>query len=658
LETDIVAGNETIILTLASDTWVAAGATFDGQRQNIINGIVSSSSFYTGWNQAILPNIPVGDVVRTNDTVVTITLTARPEYSITAAETITVTVPASALVTTEVPVDADVPFIISPLEDYSTTAIVFTDFESGLSDAPFAINSSLDILDWDSYEGVGTDYEDKLDITAAAYSASLNRWLAVGERDATASTLPSRPVFVTSLDNGINWTQRAHQLLSVTTAAPRTAVRFDDYSVFVVAGDNKSMQVSVNGENWSLASISATIPANASINSLVIADTSTSPYIYAGCDNVNYLIRSPDLDLFPATNTWNASTVTYASATGTKLMASGAGKVLSIGNFDTDMEIAETAHGALTGASIGAISAFNCTGFVIGDDLWVGVSNDFRIVTCANGLEATIGNWTAPTVTKAANVTIHGLMFDEGDTIVQGYGFIAYGVNTSTSKGVVYTSPDAVTWTLRHTQTESVPIKAGAVKYPESQLASVLADFAPTYNGAQAPTQIGNSTASYEYLGFKGAADGTVQTKLTAYVTPADVTMKIVGETSGSPLPAAASNMQAETTIFTLNTTADEVRISVVSVDTGNSDVGFEGVAAQISSFTPGVFFTPVPYFDVGYSAYAQALALGLPGEGLELNISESIITIAFTYRKAGYNDLTVTYKVRGYVTVNAQSTA
>jgi hypothetical protein len=58
-ETDIVAGGRTIILTLTSETWVAAGATFNAQRQNIINGLTAATDYYTGWNEAVLPNIPV-----------------------------------------------------------------------------------------------------------------------------------------------------------------------------------------------------------------------------------------------------------------------------------------------------------------------------------------------------------------------------------------------------------------------------------------------------------------------------------------------------------------------------------------------------------------------------------------------------------------------
>ena len=100
LESDIVAGGKTIILTLTNATWVAAGATFDGQRQNIINNLKSAQFEASGWNNKIKPNIPVANVVRTSDTVVTITLQAQADYSITADETITSTIPMTATAAT------------------------------------------------------------------------------------------------------------------------------------------------------------------------------------------------------------------------------------------------------------------------------------------------------------------------------------------------------------------------------------------------------------------------------------------------------------------------------------------------------------------------------------------------------------------------------
>ena len=74
LESEIVTGGETIIITLTGDTWVAAGATFDAQRQNIIDGMDSAQVEAAGWDAVVKAGLGVSAVVRTSDTVVTITL--------------------------------------------------------------------------------------------------------------------------------------------------------------------------------------------------------------------------------------------------------------------------------------------------------------------------------------------------------------------------------------------------------------------------------------------------------------------------------------------------------------------------------------------------------------------------------------------------------
>lgn len=97
VETSIVSGGLTIIITLTNDTWAASGATFDAQRQNIINGLNSAQAEANGWNAVVRATQGVAGVVRTSATVVTITLDAFATYDITATETITVTVPSTAV---------------------------------------------------------------------------------------------------------------------------------------------------------------------------------------------------------------------------------------------------------------------------------------------------------------------------------------------------------------------------------------------------------------------------------------------------------------------------------------------------------------------------------------------------------------------------------
>ena len=96
-EAEIVAGGETLIITLTGDTWVASGATFDAERSNIIDGCDSAQSETNGWDAVVKAGQSDGGVIRTSDTVCTITWDAFATYDITATETITVTIPATAL---------------------------------------------------------------------------------------------------------------------------------------------------------------------------------------------------------------------------------------------------------------------------------------------------------------------------------------------------------------------------------------------------------------------------------------------------------------------------------------------------------------------------------------------------------------------------------
>lgn len=97
LESEIVTGGQTIILTISQGKWVASGATFNAARQAIINGLDSAQAEATGWDAEVKAKQAVTIVVRTSDTIVTITLAASAAYSTTVSETITVTVPGAAM---------------------------------------------------------------------------------------------------------------------------------------------------------------------------------------------------------------------------------------------------------------------------------------------------------------------------------------------------------------------------------------------------------------------------------------------------------------------------------------------------------------------------------------------------------------------------------
>lgn len=97
-EAAIVAGHSTTV-TISNDTLVAAGAAFDAVRQALIDGDTSAQSEPLGFNSVVRDNEPVTSVTRLSDTSYRIDWSPAPTYDITANETRTVTVPASALVT-------------------------------------------------------------------------------------------------------------------------------------------------------------------------------------------------------------------------------------------------------------------------------------------------------------------------------------------------------------------------------------------------------------------------------------------------------------------------------------------------------------------------------------------------------------------------------
>jgi hypothetical protein len=99
-ETDIVTGGKTLLITLNNDTWIAAGTGPIGSTantQSLIDGIDSAQNEATGWDAVVKVGIETTDVVRTSNTVATITLDAEATYNITANETVTATIPAAVL---------------------------------------------------------------------------------------------------------------------------------------------------------------------------------------------------------------------------------------------------------------------------------------------------------------------------------------------------------------------------------------------------------------------------------------------------------------------------------------------------------------------------------------------------------------------------------
>jgi len=100
-ETEIITGGQTAILTLSGGfTWAAEGATFNALRQGFIDAISPGGVQANGFEVEVIPLMAVGDVVRTSDTVVTITFPAAAGYSIEGdPESCDIYVPPKAIIT-------------------------------------------------------------------------------------------------------------------------------------------------------------------------------------------------------------------------------------------------------------------------------------------------------------------------------------------------------------------------------------------------------------------------------------------------------------------------------------------------------------------------------------------------------------------------------
>lgn len=125
IETAIVTGGETLTVTLNGDTWVSGAAFNDTIRQAIIDGITSNGVETLGWNNEVRDKIAVNSVVRTSDTVVTITFAGAPAYEITAVEAIRVTTPAAAMTNTSTAYVSTTTFDINFYIDTSFTNDTF-----------------------------------------------------------------------------------------------------------------------------------------------------------------------------------------------------------------------------------------------------------------------------------------------------------------------------------------------------------------------------------------------------------------------------------------------------------------------------------------------------------------------------------------------------
>jgi len=234
VESDIVTGGKTIILTLTNSTWVASGATFDAQRDDIIAGMDSAQSEAGGWDAVYKANATTyaADVVRTNDTVVTVTMSALAAYSITADETITVTIPTTALVTTAALV-ASPTFVIT--NESVTIATVTLSAASTVQATTATLNGNITNVGsgnptvtvyWGTTDHPGTSVG--WDHNAAPTSPAQPQGIAAFYYNATSLSTGTTYYFTAKATNGSGDAWPAASLSFLTKPAAPTAVSATD----------------------------------------------------------------------------------------------------------------------------------------------------------------------------------------------------------------------------------------------------------------------------------------------------------------------------------------------------------------------------------------------------------------------------------------------
>jgi hypothetical protein len=101
LESEIVTGSETVIITLTNDTWVPTLGSNNAITTAFLAAITGDDGGATGFDDEVA--LVHGNLVRTSATVLTLTLPAAALYAILADETVSVAPPANSVVRGDAP---------------------------------------------------------------------------------------------------------------------------------------------------------------------------------------------------------------------------------------------------------------------------------------------------------------------------------------------------------------------------------------------------------------------------------------------------------------------------------------------------------------------------------------------------------------------------
>lgn len=470
-EADIVAGGKTIILTLTDETWVTAGTAFDAIRDDIIFGITSNLNEPGSWNAA-RATVPVTDVVRTSNTVVTITLSALPTYSISENETLSFKAPALAISGSS-PLLAPETAIVQRDSIYSSQVVVTTSYSTTVN-VPEILFADEAIDNWVRVSAPsGLTTADAPNLTDAAFHKGANRWAVVGWNFLGPSNNDCIVLTSDDVDDGSSWVKRS--LPAVATNRPGRTIIYDDVTdALFIGGDSALLMHSYDGINWASGFLPGSLQGRDIIKFARAPQGGggTTPRLYAIFSGIKNVARSADLASAPLTTAWTDLGTFTTGGTGLSAIASG-NSLVYITNDTGTAEIGYFTQGGTTYNSIGNLG-MDAADMVFGNGRLVVISANGRIQYADAPDEVVIGNWSvvSAAIDGAGTRDLAKIEYDGGDAERIGYGFIAT-LSASGAPGdyLVYTSPDAVTWTLRETVSNASDALGIGVKNPEFDLA-------------------------------------------------------------------------------------------------------------------------------------------------------------------------------------------
>jgi len=196
--------------------------------------------------------------------------------------------------------------------------------------------------------------------------------------------------------------------------------------------------------------------------------------------------------------------------------------------------------------------------------------------------------------------------------------------------------------------------QSGTITFNADLDATATKDFEPTFNGVQSPVIVGNSFAIRDFVQFfmppvRCNAKGTTWIDVEADANDTWVNIRGAETGTGAPADPTGSFFQADTDIFNLNERADSVRIRLLDELFFDSDhANFPSIVGQTGSFTDNFFFSLTNGVQYGHFAESDVDSEDPPANPpTDQEDGNMTFIVEFTFRKAGFNDLTVTYKCK-----------